>query len=159
MLCFRDTRLIRCKESESPAPNPVASSVAPDVIMLNSECPCPPNVTTLYTLYAVRVLTLLQSMSCSQGETFGCPLLQSIQSQINSSSYVTTAGEYLDTIFIHRSMCATFPRGHVDCARGFSDLAASLERRRRRGWRADWDEDGEAVKAFSYEAWVVASSM
>jgi hypothetical protein len=49
---------------------------------------------------------------------------------------------------------AAFPKGHVECARGFSDLAFSLERR---GWRVDRDDDNEAVKAFRHESWILAN--
>lgn len=48
----------------------------------------------------------------------------------------------------------SFPPAHTSCARGFSDLAYSLEQR---AWRADRDADVEAVTAFRHEAWMIAA--
>ncbi|KAJ6589894.1 hypothetical protein DFH09DRAFT_1245174 [Mycena vulgaris] len=82
----------------------------------------------------------------------GCAYLQSIQSQLDS--FPTTGGEYIESIFTHRQIFFAYPGGHRCCARGFSDLACSLQRRE---WRADREADMEAVTAFHYEAEFIAS--
>ncbi|KAJ7496888.1 hypothetical protein FB451DRAFT_1209132 [Mycena latifolia] len=82
----------------------------------------------------------------------GCAYLQCIQSQLDS--FPTTGGEYIESIFTHRQIFFAFPGGHRCCARAFSDLACSLQRRE---WRADRDADMEAVTAFHYEAEFIAS--
>ncbi|KAJ7169075.1 hypothetical protein C8R43DRAFT_982173 [Mycena crocata] len=82
----------------------------------------------------------------------GCAYLQSIQSQLDS--FPTTGGEYIESIFTHRQIFFAYPGGHRCCARAFSDLACSLQRRE---WRADREADMEAVTAFHYEAQFIAS--
>jgi hypothetical protein len=84
----------------------------------------------------------------------GCAYLQAIRSSLDTDSYRTTSAEYLETIFTHREVFASYPRGHADCARGFEELAGVLERR---GWRADRDKDGEAAAAFRHEARTLAA--
>jgi hypothetical protein len=83
----------------------------------------------------------------------GCAYLQAIRGQLES--YQTTGGEYLDAIFTHRDVFNAYPQGHRSCARGFSDIAYLMEQR---AWRADRDEDAEAVIAFRHEAWKIAAS-
>jgi len=92
------------------------------------------------------------SSSNNGEEPSGCALLQQIQSSIDR--YPTTGGEYLEAIFMHRSLCAAFPQGHRSCAICFSDIAYELEKR---AWRADRDADTEAVTAFRHEAWMIAA--
>ncbi|KAJ7125139.1 hypothetical protein C8R44DRAFT_132314 [Mycena epipterygia] len=82
----------------------------------------------------------------------GCAFLQAIQSQLEN--YPTTGGEYIKSIFTHRQIFFAYPGGHRCCARAFSDLACSLQRRE---WRADREADMEAVNAFHYEAEFIAS--
>ncbi|KAJ7024024.1 hypothetical protein C8F04DRAFT_1132662 [Mycena alexandri] len=84
----------------------------------------------------------------------GCAYLQAIQSQL--ASFPTTGGEYIESIFTHRQIFFAYPGGHRCCAKAFSDLACSLQRRE---WRADRDADMEAVSAFNYEAQFIASVM
>ncbi|KAK7057570.1 hypothetical protein R3P38DRAFT_2497451 [Favolaschia claudopus] len=84
----------------------------------------------------------------------GCAYLQAIQSQLDSEQFPTTGGEYIESIFTHRQIFFAFPGGHRCCARAFSDLACSLQRRQ---WRADREGDMEAVSAFNYEAQLIAS--
>lgn len=105
-----------------------------------------------------------QSDAASEGSTsssstirtnfYGCAYLQAIQAQIQD--YQTTGGEYLELIFTHREILASYPAAHRECARALSDLAYSLETR---AWRADREADSEAVCAFRHEAWVTASSL
>ena len=82
----------------------------------------------------------------------GCTYLQAVRAQLDS--YQTTGGEYLEAIFTHRAVFNAYPPGHKSCAKGFSDIACALERR---AWRADRDSDAEAVVAFRYEAWKIAT--
>ncbi|KAJ7782655.1 hypothetical protein B0H16DRAFT_463950 [Mycena metata] len=82
----------------------------------------------------------------------GCAYLQAIQSQL--ANFPTTGGEYIESIFTHRQIFFAYPGGHRFCAKAFSDLACSLQRRE---WRADRDADMEAVSAFNYEAQFIAS--
>ncbi|KAJ7772097.1 hypothetical protein DFH07DRAFT_215722 [Mycena maculata] len=83
----------------------------------------------------------------------GCAYLQSIQSQLET--FPTTGGEsYIESIFTHRQIFFAYPGGHRCCARAFSDLACSLQRRE---WRADREADMEAASAFHYEAEFIAS--
>ncbi|KAJ7072629.1 hypothetical protein C8F01DRAFT_1243667 [Mycena amicta] len=83
----------------------------------------------------------------------GCELLKSIQSQLDT--FPTTGGApYIEAILTHRQIFFAFPGGHRCCARAFSDLACSLQRRE---WRADRDSDMEAATAFNYEAQFIAS--
>jgi len=91
-------------------------------------------------------------LDTSREPSYGCAYLQAIQSQFEE--YATTGGEYLDAIFTHREIFHSYPAGHHECARGFSDLAYLLEKR---AWRSDRDADVEAVTAFRHEAWVIAS--
>ncbi|KAF8178657.1 hypothetical protein K438DRAFT_1270622 [Mycena galopus ATCC 62051] len=86
----------------------------------------------------------------------GCAYLQTIQSQLDSEKFPTTGGEYIESIFAHRQIFFAFPGGHRCCARAFSDLACSLQRRK---WRADREDDTEAVIAFNCEAQFIASIM
>ncbi|KAJ7821134.1 hypothetical protein B0H14DRAFT_2832279 [Mycena olivaceomarginata] len=86
----------------------------------------------------------------------GCAYLQAIQSQLDAQKFPTTSGEYIESIFTHRQIFFAFPGGHRCCARAFSDLACSLQRRE---WRADREADLEAVSAFNYEAQFIASVM
>ncbi|KZP08901.1 hypothetical protein FIBSPDRAFT_730769, partial [Athelia psychrophila] len=79
----------------------------------------------------------------------GCALLQYIRTSIDQSQFATTGGEYLESIFIHRSLFAAAPQVHRTCAKCFSELARSLEKR---PWRADRDSDKEAATAFDHEA-------
>jgi len=95
------------------------------------------------------------SSSNSEEEPVGCALLQHVQASIDLY-YPTTGGDYLDTIFIHRSLFAAFPQVHRSCARCFSDIAYLLEKR---AWRADRDADTEAIVAFRHEAWTIAAIM
>jgi len=96
-----------------------------------------------------------RSSSPSETETYqGCAYLQAIQSQLEK--FPTTGGEYIESIFTHRQIFFAFPGGHRCCARAFSDLACSLQRRDR---RADRDADMEAANAFHYEAQFIASIM
>jgi hypothetical protein len=149
------SQLIRCKESESPSPSQILSNDAQDVTMSNMECQMFPNASAVLFHYSRFALIYIdQYLSSAQEEIFGCPLLQAIQRDINSFS--TTAGGYLDTIFGHRAVLARFPKAHVDCARGFGDLAFLLERR---AWRADREGDQEAVNAFRYESWLIANTI
>ncbi|KAJ7209710.1 hypothetical protein GGX14DRAFT_364073, partial [Mycena pura] len=95
------------------------------------------------------------SRSSSPSETYqGCAYLQAIQSQLEN--FPTTGGEYIESIFTHRQIFFAFPGGHRCCARAYSDLACSLQRR---DWRADREADMEAVNAFHYEAQFIASMM
>lgn len=71
-------------------------------------------------------------------------------------SYPTTGGEYLEAIFTHREILSSYPMAHHECARGFSDIAYTLEQR---AWRADREADTEAVAAFRHEAWSIAATM
>ncbi|KIM82601.1 hypothetical protein PILCRDRAFT_820469 [Piloderma croceum F 1598] len=96
------------------------------------------------------------SSNSDEEPTWGCALLQHVQASIAHDHYPTTGGDYLDAIFIHRSLFAAFPQVHRSCARCFSDLAYSLEKR---AWRADRDADTEAVTAFRHEAWMIAASL
>ncbi|KAF7315176.1 hypothetical protein MIND_00032000 [Mycena indigotica] len=82
----------------------------------------------------------------------GCEFLQSIHSQLDN--FPTTGGAYIESIFTHRQIFFAYPGGHLCCAKAFSDLACSLQRRE---WRADRDSDMEAVTAFNYEAQFIAS--
>ncbi|EIN06567.1 hypothetical protein PUNSTDRAFT_53993 [Punctularia strigosozonata HHB-11173 SS5] len=84
----------------------------------------------------------------------GCAFLQSMRSSLDSDTYGTTSGEYLEAIFTHREVFAAHPRGHAGCARGFEELAQCLEGR---GWRADREKDGEAAAAFRHEARTLAA--
>jgi len=95
------------------------------------------------------------SSSNNGEEPLGCALLQHIQASV-ADHYPTTGGDYLEAIFIHRSLFAAFPQGHRSCARCFSDIAYSLEKR---AWRADRDADTEAVTAFRHEAWIIAATL
>ncbi|KIK67527.1 hypothetical protein GYMLUDRAFT_876025 [Collybiopsis luxurians FD-317 M1] len=94
------------------------------------------------------------SSTSTRSEYYGCAYLRAIQAQLES--YPTTGGEYLEAIFTHREIFSSYPEGHRDCARGFSDLAYMLEHR---AWRADRDADTEAVAAFRHEAWTIAATM
>lgn len=85
---------------------------------------------------------------------YGCSYLQVIQSQLEKCQ--TTGGEYLDIIFTHREILYSYPAAHQECARAFTDLAYTMEKR---AWRADRDADTEAVSSFRHEAWVIASSL
>ena len=87
-------------------------------------------------------------------ETYGCAYLKILQGQIALDGYPTTGGDYLEAIFTHREIFTSFPPSHQDCARAFSDMAFTLERR---AWRADRDADTEAVAAFRHEAWMIAA--
>ncbi|KAF9262576.1 hypothetical protein L218DRAFT_945127 [Marasmius fiardii PR-910] len=89
-------------------------------------------------------------------ETYGCSYLKVLQEQIVIDGYPTTGGDYLEAIFTHREMFASYPGSHRDCPRAFSDIAFLLERR---AWRADRDADTEAVVAFRQEAWMIAAWM
>ena len=94
----------------------------------------------------------------------GCAYLQMLRSQIDES--LTSGGEYVEAIFTHREIFSAQPAVHRDCAKGFTDIAAVLEKR---AWKADWESnpdaqgmlmsETEAVSAFRYEAWVIANSM
>jgi len=95
------------------------------------------------------------SSSNSDEDSLGCALLQHVQATLNDH-YPTSGGDYLDTIFIHRSLFAAFPQVHRSCARCFSDIAYSMEKR---AWRADRDADTEAVIAFRNEAWMIAATI
>ncbi|KAJ6593460.1 hypothetical protein B0H19DRAFT_21535 [Mycena capillaripes] len=86
----------------------------------------------------------------------GCAYLQAVQFQLDTENFPTTGGEYIESIFTHRQIFFAFPGGHRCCARAFSDLACSLQRRE---WRADRDADMEAATAFHYEAQFIASVM
>ncbi|KAJ7502997.1 hypothetical protein B0H11DRAFT_613860 [Mycena galericulata] len=99
-----------------------------------------------------EALAYSQSPSPPEPSYQGCAYLQSIQSQLES--FPTTGGEYIESIFTHRQIFFAFPGGHRCCARAFSDLACSLQRRE---WRADREADQEAVSAFNYEAEFIAS--
>jgi len=85
---------------------------------------------------------------------FGCAYLQAVQAQLEW--FPTTGGEYLEAIFTHREVFYAHPPAHRNCARGFSDLAKSLEAR---PFRADRDSDAEAAAVFYHEAQVIASSL
>ncbi|KAL4248276.1 hypothetical protein ABKN59_006648 [Abortiporus biennis] len=105
--------------------------------------------------------TTIESVHSPQ--LFGCGLLQYIQTLLllpssnnHNQTYSTTNGEYLETIFTHREAFYAFPPAHRECALGFSEIAKLIERR---AWRADWEGDLEAVKAFRQEAWVVANTL
>lgn len=135
-----EKRWAREKESEvfAPITMPPTADVH-DLIMSDSED------STYHTDES-------DSSSNNGEEPSGCALLQQIQSSIDQ--YPTTGGEYLEAIFMHRSLCAAFPQGHRSCARCFSDIAYRLEKR---AWRADRDADTEAVSAFRHEAWMIAA--
>ncbi|KAG7086483.1 hypothetical protein E1B28_002433 [Marasmius oreades] len=90
----------------------------------------------------------------STNETYGCTYLKVLQEQIAIEGYPTTGGDYLEAIFTHRELFTSYRGSHQDCARAFSDIAFSLERR---AWRADRDADSEAVAAFRHEAWMIAA--
>ncbi|KAF9268575.1 hypothetical protein L218DRAFT_983986 [Marasmius fiardii PR-910] len=75
------------------------------------------------------------------------------KAQIAIDSYPITGGDYLATISTRREMFASYPGSHPDCARAFSGIAFSLERR---AWRADKVTDIEAATAFRHEAWMIA---
>ncbi|KAE9400628.1 hypothetical protein BT96DRAFT_919294 [Gymnopus androsaceus JB14] len=92
------------------------------------------------------------SNTSTRSESYGCAYLQAIQSQMDS--YPTTGGEYLEAIFTHREILSSYPMAHRECARGFSDIAYTLEQR---AWRADREADTEAVAAFRHEAWSIWS--
>lgn len=87
-----------------------------------------------------------------------------LRSQIEE--HQNTGGEYVEAIFTHREIFSAHPAVHRECAKGFTDLAAVLEKR---AWKADWESnpsaestlmsETEAVSAFRYEAWVIANSM
>ncbi|PPQ87461.1 hypothetical protein CVT25_008197 [Psilocybe cyanescens] len=94
------------------------------------------------------------SPSTEQRKSYGCAYLQVVRSQMED--YPTTNGEYLDAIFTHREILYSYPAGHYECARAFSEIAYMLEKR---AWRADREADIEAVTAFRHEAWVIASSL
>jgi len=96
------------------------------------------------------------SSSNSEDEPLGCALLRHVQASIDLNHYPTTGGDYLEAIFIHRALFAAFPQVHRSCARCFSDIAYSLEKR---AWRTDRDADTEAVTAFRHEAWMIAATM
>ncbi|KAJ7270025.1 hypothetical protein B0H12DRAFT_1094097 [Mycena haematopus] len=98
----------------------------------------------------------LRPNSPSEPPYQGCAYLQAIQCQLESEGFPTTGGEYIESIFTHRQIFFAFPGGHSCCARAFSDLACSLQRR---DWRADREADMEAVTAFNYEAQFIASVM
>ncbi|KAG6850860.1 hypothetical protein H0H93_007478 [Arthromyces matolae] len=85
---------------------------------------------------------------------YGCEYLKTIGRQLDN--YATTGGEYLEAIFTHREILASYPSAHHECARGFTDIARMLEQR---AWRADREADMEAVTAFRYEAWCIASTL
>jgi len=118
-----------------PSPPNVQDDLVPEYLNLNSN-----------------VVAELPHSDKSQELSYGCAYLQSIRSQLED--YPTTGGEYLDAIFTHREILHSYPAVHRDCARGFSDLAYLLEKR---AWRSDREADIEAVTAFRYEAWVIAS--
>ncbi|KAI0767116.1 hypothetical protein C8Q74DRAFT_932616 [Fomes fomentarius] len=105
------------------------------------------------------------SSSANTGTPYGqgCAYLQAIHDQIRAGGYITTGGDYLETIFTHREALYAYPQGHRMCAVGFSELANDLARRERQhlasGWRPDWDGDSEAVSAFRHEAWVIANTL
>ncbi|KAF5393486.1 hypothetical protein D9757_000498 [Collybiopsis confluens] len=94
------------------------------------------------------------SNTSTRSEHYGCAYLRTIQAQLES--YPTTGGEYLEAIFTHREIFFSYPEAHIDCARGFSDIAHMLEHR---AWRADREADTEAVAAFRHEAWTIAATM
>ncbi|KAJ6497652.1 hypothetical protein C8R45DRAFT_983728 [Mycena sanguinolenta] len=91
------------------------------------------------------------SPSDSEPSYQGCAYLQAIQSQLKLENSHTTGGEFIELIFTHRSLLFAFPGGHACCARAFSDLACSLQRR-------EWTADREAnMETFNYEAQFIAS--
>ncbi|KAL0571797.1 hypothetical protein V5O48_010171 [Marasmius crinis-equi] len=92
--------------------------------------------------------------SSTHNEIYGCAYLKILQGQIALDGYSTTGGDYLEAIFTHREIFTSFPPSHTECARAFSDIAFSLERR---AWRADRDADTEAVAAFRHESWMIAA--
>jgi hypothetical protein len=99
------------------------------------------------------VLDSSRSVSTS-AVTFGCAYLHSIQAQLECFS--TTGGKYLEAIFTHRAVFHADLPAHRFCATGFSDIAQVLATC---PGRSDRHCDVDAVAAFRYEAWVIASSV
>ncbi|KIY46039.1 hypothetical protein FISHEDRAFT_48008, partial [Fistulina hepatica ATCC 64428] len=78
----------------------------------------------------------------------GCAYLRAVQSQMRSG--LSTEGEYLEVICLHRAMLAAYPAAHAECAEGICDMAGELEQRARQVGVA---VDGyAAVFAFLHEA-------